>query len=332
MATLDIFKSDAFSLVSLTDRINKIPYAPGLLGQLGIFPERGVNTTSIEVEERNNSLRLIPTNPRGAPPFVQPRDRRALRLFKIPQLQKFDTIYADQVQNVRSFGQETEVETVQGLVDFLMTQMRLEHDVTLEHLRVGALQGIILDSDGTTVLYNLFTEFGVAQQTAAITFSVTTTDIRNQLVAVVRSIEVEMGGIPVSNYRAIASPEFFDALVGHTKVQDAFRYQQGLSLGQDLRYTGFSFGGITWTEYRGTVDGIQFIPSSTAWVFPQSLSLGSTYFGPADFIETVNTVGLPIYAKQFLDDELQRFVSIYTQSNPLPILLRPRAVVKLTMN
>lgn len=330
MPTLNVFNDDAFSLVSMTDRVNKIPYRPGLIGQLGIFPERGVTTTSIEVEEKAGVLRLIQTNPRGTPPFVQPRDRRTLRLFSVPQLQKYDRVYADQVQNIRAFGAENEVETVQGLVDELMAQMVAEIDVTIEHMRVSALQGIILDADGSTI-YNLFTEFGVTQQTAAITFTVATTDIRAQLVAVKRLVEAEMGGTPVTRFRAIVSPEFFDALTGHARVQDAYRYQQGLTLGQDLRDT-FVFGDIIFQEYRGSIGATPFVPASQAFVYPEAIGAGATYYAPADMIETVNTVGLPRYSRQFDDSEMNRWRSIYVQSNPLPLFLRPRAVIKLTMN
>jgi len=330
MPTLDVFNGDAFSLVSLTDSVNKIPYKPGLIGQMGIFPERGVTTTSIEVEEKAGVLRLIPTNPRGAPPFVQPRDRRTLRVFKIPQISKMDKVYADQVQNIRAFGAETEVETVQGLVDVLLAQMRAEVDITLEHLRVSALQGIILDADGSTI-YNLFTEFGVAQLTSAIAFTNAATDIRAALVAIKRLIENEMGGTPVTSFRGIASPEFFDALVGHVTVKDTLRYQEGRLLGQDLR-DSFTYAGINFTEYRGSIDGTPFIPASTAWVFPEALGVGATYYAPADFVETVNSMGLPLYAKQFADEELNRWRAIYVQSNPLPLFLRPRAVYKITMS
>jgi hypothetical protein len=34
-------------------------------------------------------------------------------------------------------------------------------DATLEHLRIGAIKGQILDADGPAVIYDLFTEFGV---------------------------------------------------------------------------------------------------------------------------------------------------------------------------
>ena len=67
MPTLDIFNNDAFSLVSLTDSINDMPFVPGRVGQLGLFVERGVPTTSVMIEEKDGVLSLIEATLRGAP-------------------------------------------------------------------------------------------------------------------------------------------------------------------------------------------------------------------------------------------------------------------------
>lgn len=55
MPTLDIFSNNAFSVISLTDAVNKMPFVPGRIGQLGLFEEKGVSTTSIMIEERRFS-------------------------------------------------------------------------------------------------------------------------------------------------------------------------------------------------------------------------------------------------------------------------------------
>jgi hypothetical protein len=54
-----------------------------------------------------------------------------------------------------------------------------------------------------------------------------------------------------------------------------------------------------------------------------------TRFAPADYIETVNTLGLPYYAKQ----EIMPFgkgVALEAQSNPIHLPTRPAAIVRLT--
>jgi len=64
-------------------------------------------------------------------------------------------------------------------------------------------------------------------------------------------------------------------------------------------------------------------------VLPEGTSIFTTYFAPADFNETVNTIGKRMYAKSFVDPELQRFTKLHAQSNPLSICLRPRAVIRV---
>jgi hypothetical protein len=81
------------------------------------------------------------------------------------------------------------------------------------------------------------------------------------------------------------------------------------------------------------VSGQAFVPVNEAFIVPFcSPSIFVTSFAPADYIETVNTVALPLYAKQYIDEKYQKFVEIETQSNPLCLNLRPRAVFRVTMS
>jgi hypothetical protein len=328
MPNLDVFKADGFSLTSLTDAILKAPYKPGRIGQLGIFRDRGITTTTVQIEEKAGQLSLIPTSPRGGVPDTMGQSKRKLRSFVVPHLAREATIMADEVQNIRSFGSESDEQVVQALVTEYLTTLRAEHEVTLEHLRMGALQGSILDADGSSELHDLFTEFDVIQQTVDFNFG--TDDIRNKCVEVARAIEGELGATPYSQLRGFAGKDWFDTLVADSGVKTVFQYQQGQVLGQDLR-KGFMFGGIMWEEYRGSIDGVDFVDDAEAWVYPDA-PIFATYYAPADFVETVNTIGLPIYAKQAVDAEFQRWVKLHTQSNPLPLCLRPRCVIKVTQS
>ena len=49
---------------------------------------------------------------------------------------------------------------------------------------------------------------------------------------------------------------------------------------------------------------------------------------PADFNETVNTLGQLLYAKQE-PRKFERGTDLHTQSNPLPMCHRPALLVKL---
>lgn len=334
---LDAFNGDAFSMHSLTDRFIKLPHKPMRIGQLGWFREAGVRTTSIDVESKDGRLSLIQSSPRGGvAPDPLGAAKRKLRTFRVYHFERDSKVYADEVQNIRQFGSETELMQVQALVDERMAELLPAHEVTLEYQRVKALQGLLLDADGSTLL-NLFTEFNVTQQTLDIALGTASTEVRNRIVAAKRLSENVLGGLVVSGYRALCSPEYFDALVAHATVKEAYKYQQGQQLASDLR-KGFVYGDVTWEEYRGSVTipdsagggTATFIPADTAWLVPEA-DIFVTKFAPADYEETVNTLGLPRYAKQVPDPTgLNKYRLINTQSNMISLCLRPEAVIKLT--
>ena len=119
------------------------------------------------------------------------------------------------------------------------------------------------------------------------------------------------------------------------KVKEAYaRWQQGQILFTDNR-TNFSFGGIVFEEYRGQATDAagnvrKFVADDEAHFFPLGTAMTfRTHFAPADFNETANTLGLPLYAKQE-PRKFGRGTDLHTQSNPLPVCLRPEVLVKGT--
>ncbi len=333
---LDIFNDDAFSLASLTDAINKMPYVPGRAGALGIFNEQGVNTLTVQIEEMAGELALVPTTPRGAPPSQTAVMNRTLRTLTVPHLPLADTIKADEVQGVRQFGTGSQLQGMQAVVDQRLQMMAQKLDATVEYGRIGAIKGVILDSDGATTIYNLFTEFGVGQQTEDVVLGTTTTDLIAKAAEIAGKIEDELGGGTYQRLHAFCGSTFWSRFVGHAAVKDAYRYYQATGqnqnpLREDLRYAGFQFGGITWEQYRGSVGGVAFVPVAEAFCFPVGVpNLFRTYFAPADYVETVNTIGLPRYAKQYPTDNRNSGVTVEAQSNPLSICTRPRVLIKIT--
>jgi hypothetical protein len=330
---LDIFRDNAFSLGQLTKAILKAPYKPGRVGEMGLFRSQGIRTTTVIIEEKDGQLDLIQSKPRGGVASQLGTNKRTARSFLVPHLPKQATIMADEVQGVRAFGSENELEAIQTVVDQKLGILRASHEVTHEHMRIRALQGIILDADGTT-LFNLFTEFGVAQQSAVLHPNPAADEfdaLRNEVVAVQRLIENELGAEMVSGYHAFCGATFFDTLRADVGITNTLRYADPASLlAQQANARRFSFGGVTWEEYRGSTGGTPFVAAGEAFVFPTGTDIFQTYFAPADYVETVNTIGLPVYVKQRLL-EFDKGVQLDSQSNPLMLNTRPRATVKLTL-
>lgn len=328
MAVLDVFKKDAFSMVSLTTAIQKLPFKPSRIGEMGLFTAKGIRMTVLAVEEKDGFLSLLATKPRGAAGTFAAPKKRTVRTFAIPHIPHEDVVYADDVEGIRAFGTESQLQAVASIVNEKLTSMRQDHEITLEHLRAGALRGSIMDSDGTTELFNLFTEFGVSETSIDFVLGTDATDIRAKMLAVVDAIEEAIGGAPMDHIHGFAHKTWFRAFISHPNVQAAWAsWRDGEFLRNDPR-KGFPYAGVIIEEYRGKVGTVDYIPSNTCRFFPVGVpNMYKTYNAPANFMETVNTIGQPMYAKQERLD-LDIGVRLHTQSNPLPLVHRPAALVK----
>jgi hypothetical protein len=327
------FANPAFGTTALTAALNILPNSYGRMEELNLFPVKPVRLRQIAVEEKNGVLSLLPTAPIGSPGTVGLRGRRKLRSFIIPHIPHDDVVLPEEVQGIRAFGTESELQTLAGVMVEHLSTMRNKHAITLEHLRMGALKGVILDADGSE-LYNLFGEFGISPKVINLQLNDAKTSVKAKCVEVSRYVEDNLRGEYMTRLHALCSPEFFDALTEHASIKEAFnRWQEGAFLRGDQR-TGFEFAKITFEEYRGQATDSEgnirrFIEAGEAHVFPMgTLDTFATYFAPADFNETVNTLGQPLYAKQE-PRKFERGTDIHTQSNPLPICHRPAVLVKL---
>ncbi len=337
MASMDIFNNSAFSMTSLTGAVNKVGYKPQLLGSLGIFEPMPVRTRTVFVDRRDNELRLIPSSPVGAPPKELVVDPRNAVPLKTTRLAEGFTLYAEEVQGIRAFGSETEFQQVQTEYLRRMASVRDDMDLTHEFHRLGALQGLLLDADGTTVIYDYFDEFGVTEP-AAIDFNLDAADpapgaIRLKTAEVIRSMRRSAGGsfTPGTTIHALAGDAFYDALITSAEVEKTYlNWQAAADLRQDRSFQAFTYGGITWHNYQGTDDNstvaidpdeAKFFPVGAKDVFKKAMA-------PAEFGPYVNTLGQDTYAMNIVDRDRQAWTRGELYSYPLYFCQRPDVLRK----
>lgn len=335
---LDIFNDDAFSVVTLSDAINELEFAPGRIGDLGLFEPTGVDTTTIAIERQGNLLTIVPPTPRGGPGTTIGKTKRDLRPLNIPHFEINDAIYADEVQNVRAFGQEKARETVAAKVAQRHQTHVTNFSVTEEVARLGAVQGIITYQDGSTL--NLFDEFGVSQL-PEVDFDLDNGSpvdgiLREKCVHIARSIRDVLGGVKFTGIHAFCGDDFFDNLLRYKEVRDTFK---GWSEAQILRdsYAGdnrsdshgiFKFGGIVFENYCGAAGAQTSINTNEVHIFPTGVpGFFRTAYAPADYVETVNTIGQRLYSKQY-EMPNDKGVHLDTQMNALQYCTRPKALIK----
>ena len=335
-AVWDIFGTDAYSVRECREAVNRLPYNALSLGELsirfGLFRGVGIPTTSFFLESKDSKISLIPNTPRNTPGAVRPPEKRKARAFACLHLPLEDAIWPDDVQDVRRFDSANELETVESVVGERLDDMRDDFEVNHEYHRVNAVQGLVKDHDGTTIL-NLFTEFGLTELNVNFNWATATdTTVQSDAMAVVREIEDVIGNKPYTGIIGLCSDAFWDAMVASGPVADHFnRWENGRFERDDLRSVGFQYKGITWVNYRGSVGSHDFIDNTSggnARFFPVGVrGLFRAHFAPANWVDAANTIGLPMYVGQEPKPK-KAGVDIFGETNPFFYCTQPGACVR----
>ncbi len=331
---LNPFDAGGFSLAEMTRAINILPNIYTRLGQLGLFRFEGITQRTVVIEAREGVLSLLPSVPLGAPATVGTREGRTMRSFAVPWIPHNDVILPADIQGVRAIGSGNGADPLVAVMTRKLTLMRNKHAQTREYMEINALRGIVKDGAGTT-LYDYFTEFGITRQETDFVLGTAGTKVQQKVRAVLRQIETELKGETMTGVRALVSPEFFDKLIGHATVETAYQYYASGAqpLREDMR-RAFPFAGILFEEYNASVtlsNGTteRLIPAGEGIAFPMgTIDTFTTYGAPANLIETANTVGLELYARQ-MTRERGDGIDLLTEASILPVNKRPALAVRL---
>jgi hypothetical protein len=333
--TRNPFDTGGYSLAEMTQAINILPDLYTRLGQIGLFRYQGVSQRSIVIEQREGVLSLLPSVPLGAPATVGNREIRSMRSFALPWIPHDDVILPADIQGLPALGLSDAADPLLEVMDRKLTLMRRKHAQTREYMEMNALRGIVKDGAGTT-LYNYFSEFGLAQISVDFVFGTAGTNIQAKVRTTLRGIEDNLLGETMTTAHALVSSEFFDKLISHPKTEDAYKFFSatgGQPLREDMR-RAFPFAGILFEEYNSSVTlsngaSERLIPSGEGIAFPMgTFDTFTTYGGPANLLETANTIGLPLYARQQIDAK-GRWIDLMTEASILPVNKRPRLAIRL---
>jgi hypothetical protein len=337
MAHMDVFKQKPFQMVELSAAVQRAPHLPRFLGSLNLFTPKRVRTQTVSIERKGGTLALIQTSERGAPLAEGDREKRDIRDFRTLRIAKGHTLQASEIDGIRAFGQESELQNVIGEVADIMngtTGLRASIELTHEFMRLGAVQGIVTDANGAT-LFNWFTEFGI-QQPGELDFDLDNANpasgaVRKKCNEVIRAMMRASEGawVPGSTYAmGLCGDAFWDDLTAHEEVRQTYLNQAAAA---ELRnnvgaaFGMLTYGGVTFVNYRGTddnstvavgTDKCKFFPVNA----PGAFDVG---YSPAEFLPFVNTPGQDVYALIVEDRDRQAWVRPEVYSYPLHICTRP---------
>lgn len=343
-SVLTYLSDPAFTDARLQEAINIPPPQVGRLAKLGLFQDSPMATTYVRILIQDDDITIIPARERGGPTQKNIRGARSTALVDIPHFPLDDAITPMDLQNIVGFGNESfSFVQLTEVINQKLSMMRAKHDATQAHLDWGALNGIVLDAEGKTLL-NLWTTFGITQTSTSFVLGTTTTDIAAKNRTVKQLIRTALRGFPASEYRVFAGATFYDSYVNHANVKASLAAYQGPTANpaRDNVEDTFSFAGITMERvdetfpYRNpdnTFTTRRPIPLTEALMVPLGTPFFKRYAAPPDSIFEANTQPR-ITDKVFVsttDLPHGKGREIHTESNLLPICLRPDLIQRLTV-
>lgn len=342
-----------YNSTALTGLINRVENRFGLIGALDIFSSEGIGSTSVELREEEGSLSVLNHRPRGSGSQVNERKRGRTKLIQCAHFELSDNIVPQDVQDrLAVIGRDKGPEAVDDLLAKILMALANKHYITLEWNRMGALSGIIYDGDGTTVLLNLFEEFGITEKSVDFELDDANTKVLEKCEEVTDHIGNNLKGETMSGVDGLCDTLFFNSFVQHANVEKYYQnWQAAAALAQpDRNRQGgnwgrtFEFGGLRLIEYKGkaplsTGVSTSFVPAGTCRFFPAGTSdTFATYFAPPDTLAAANAMA-QLHADPEFGGQAQMFASpkildhgkgveIYTESNPISLSRRPELLVK----
>jgi len=338
MSIINIFRQDPFSEVALTSQVERIPHLPSMLGDLGeaLFNPNPIRTTALAVEERDGILTVVPLSQRGQPTNAERQtERRRMRYFDVPRIFNGDTIHSHELQNIREFGQESVLMQVQTEVARRLggpTGLLSVLDYTEEYQRLAAVQGMLLDADGS-VWFNWFDEFGFVQP-AEIAFNLDAKveyTLRPIINAMVRSMARSSKGAftTATSVMGLCGDSFFDAFITHPDVEKTYKnWSDATELRKGGAFESFPFAGVNWVNYRGSDDNttikipddkVKFFPVNAPGVFEKAMAPGESF-------DWINTPGRERYVVPIFDRDRNSWWRMEAYEYPLFICKRPEVL------
>lgn len=334
--------NDFNTLTEWTEAINNIDTQYQIFDN-SLFNIQSTGQHSVMFDVTDRDTVLLPSQDRK-----DKRDsvgkEKTVRTYALPlsYFKHSEYITIEDVQSVRRKNTPDDVETIDIVRAERLGRMRRQVDQTWEYMKLQAAKGVCKSPNGV-VYADMFAEFGLTQDTLNFELGTAATDVAGKIRQLRRQVRDNLsnGGF-MNGMTVYVDPEFYDKLVSHDSIKDAYRYfratdqARGAQPLRDNLNEQFTFGGVTFVVLDGSFslpDGSteQLIEDNTGHVIPNVQDLFRGWVGPSNKLPLANAGGQDMYAWEF-NDPKQEFIEMQVETAPLFICTRPKALVKLTTN
>lgn len=322
-----------------TVAINKVPRAWNLLDSMGIATTNGVSTETASVDVINERTNTFGDTRRGGERNSVKAENVITKNLTIPFFALDGAVRPSDLQNLRKFGTENDLQDVNSAVSAIFERIRRYQTALREKALVEAVKGSSYSPNGTTEVYDYYSTFEVTGKKLEVAFDLanaTSNPISKSEEAFGHIIDNAEDGASSYEVMALCSPEFFSKLLENDILEQAYTYYA--STQEPLRnrqgggsiYREFVHGGIRYIEYRGAFNGTKLIPTDEAYFMPVGIQdMFQINHAPADHMDYVNTAGQEVYMWTYADPR-GRKIDVESETALLAVNHRPELVVRAT--
>lgn len=340
-------QTDFNSTVEWTESILEIPNTSSFIKEMGLFKVQYTNQSSVVFDKITTETRLLAqVDRRGGNP-TRGTDRK-VETFSLPlaYFHDIEPIVKADFENKRMPGTADQEDTLANVISEKLADQRIKVDQTHEYMMLQAIKGITTTPDGA-VLANMFTEFGVTQVSIDFALGTSTTNVKAKCAEVKDTLQknLKTGARFSGNIPVIVDRLFFDKLVNHASVKEAYLNSQSNVAYQAARTTyltwgitdAFVFHGLEFMVFAhtfvlpdGTTD--EAVADNTGHVIPKlggNQSIFRAIYGPSNKLNS--TGGQEMFAWEFRDPR-QTFHEIEAETFCLFFAEKPLTLIELTTN
>jgi len=345
--SLDILRNDTFSYVNLQRVAGNTSYVPQTLGRMQLFTPRPIIGEIVHLYEEDSTVRLVPTTERGTPDIRLIPDVGRMRALKTTRLAQVTSVRAAELIGIAntSLAETIRVRNAANLLTRRTARMKSNLEKTKELHRFGAIQGKLLDADGTTVIADFFDQFGLPQP------ALIDVDFPNipeeELLQFFQdtflrpiSIALEDGGRATAGMylASICGDGWWAKLMTHPGFREIYKLQmQAQAVARATNplvvpnmWMEVDFAGVRWINYQGTRNNEIAVPFNECRFFPVGAEdVFNVYWGSGETLEDAVEEGRPEYLLVRPDVRPHpEFVDAHLRSYPLYACTFPKALMR----
>ena len=325
-----------FHTRSLTTAVNMITPVPTVILDQVFSKKMRQLSPHFAWDVHSNSERVLKSISANEPAFVADAEGYKTITCDAPRFAEKRLISAADLASMRAFGQQSMPEILMERVGREQAEMRRKIDLTREFMAAKALSGQVVDESGEVLVDYNFS----ANQTPTLTGTDLWTDAASNPLQKIRSWkkQIAQGVGNVTKWVAFAGSDAMDAILENVQVMELIKYTQGGQVAEDGRVANLA--GVSIFEYYGSyIDSVgtrtDLIPADAfILVGVQDDSFAELYAPVVDFDSDFGVgtgkAGEVFSAKSWAtNDPSGRWLKL--ESRPLPVILRPDAVVSATV-